>query len=254
MASNIISSTIDETYPVAGQDNDSQGFRDNFTIIKDNFSYAKSEIETLQDDTAKLNAANVYSYNTQSQATYKELNYILAEPTTITSDTDINFNTSNFHKLDIGGSGPYTLTCRNWPTEEGKYSEIVFALYSSSGATPAVTIASENSGASGSSQILTSRNNELINATDMVNNGSYTIIVPGTSDFTLVGSADNNAGTTFTATGSTTGTGIVKQNTWKNTATLTLPGVSATHLVVKAWTYDKGANVFLHYLGTYTEI
>ena len=34
MASTIISATIDGTYPVAGQDNDSQGFRDNFTIIK----------------------------------------------------------------------------------------------------------------------------------------------------------------------------------------------------------------------------
>ena len=34
MASNIISSTIDESYPVAGQDNDTQGFRDNFNIIK----------------------------------------------------------------------------------------------------------------------------------------------------------------------------------------------------------------------------
>ena len=76
MASSIISSTIDETYPVAGQDNDSQGFRDNFTIIKDNFSYEKSEIETLQDDTAKLNAANAFSYNTQSQ-THRKHNYFV---------------------------------------------------------------------------------------------------------------------------------------------------------------------------------
>lgn len=253
MPSSIISSTIDETYPVAGQDNDSQGFRDNFTIIKDNFAYAKSEIEALQDDTAKTNLANVFSYNTQSQASYKELNHILATPN-ISADADVSFNTSNFHRLDIQGSGPYTLTCRNWPTEDGKYSEMVIALYASSGLTPDVTIASENSGASGSSQILTSRNNELVNSIDLDVGGSYTIIVPGTSDFTLVGAADNNAGTTFTATGTVTGTGIVKQNTWKNTATLTLPGVSTVHLVVKAWTYDKGANVFLQYLGSYSEI
>ena len=36
MASNIVDTTIDETYPVAGVDNDSQGFRDNFNIIKTN--------------------------------------------------------------------------------------------------------------------------------------------------------------------------------------------------------------------------
>ena len=37
MASNITYTTIDEQFPVAGQDNDSQGFRDNFSIIKENF-------------------------------------------------------------------------------------------------------------------------------------------------------------------------------------------------------------------------
>ena len=30
MASTINTANIDETYPIAGQDNDSQGFRDNF--------------------------------------------------------------------------------------------------------------------------------------------------------------------------------------------------------------------------------
>jgi hypothetical protein len=45
--SQINTSNIDGTYPVAGQDNDSQGFRDNFTNIKNNFTYAKAEIEDL---------------------------------------------------------------------------------------------------------------------------------------------------------------------------------------------------------------
>ena len=48
MASNINANNIDGTYPIAGQDNDSQGFRDNFTNIKNNFTNAKSEIEDLQ--------------------------------------------------------------------------------------------------------------------------------------------------------------------------------------------------------------
>jgi len=49
MASNIDTTNIDTAYPVAGQDNDSQGFRDNFTNINDNFTEAKSEIEDLQN-------------------------------------------------------------------------------------------------------------------------------------------------------------------------------------------------------------
>ena len=48
MASNINPNNIDTTYPIAGQDNDSQGFRDNFTNIKTNFEYAETEIDDLQ--------------------------------------------------------------------------------------------------------------------------------------------------------------------------------------------------------------
>jgi hypothetical protein len=48
MASNINPNNIDTTYPIAGQDNDSQGFRDNFTNIKTNFGYAETELDDLQ--------------------------------------------------------------------------------------------------------------------------------------------------------------------------------------------------------------
>jgi len=41
MASEIDDIGIDETYPVAGIDNDTQGFRDNFNIIKNNFVTSK---------------------------------------------------------------------------------------------------------------------------------------------------------------------------------------------------------------------
>jgi len=46
-----------------------------------------------------------------------------------------------------------------------------------------------------------------IPATELVNGRSYTIQFVGTSNFTLVGAAANTIGTTFTASGSTTGTG-----------------------------------------------
>ena len=48
MASNINTTNIDTAYPVAGQDNDSQGFRDNFFNTNENFEFAKTEIEALQ--------------------------------------------------------------------------------------------------------------------------------------------------------------------------------------------------------------
>ena len=50
MASNINPNNIDTAYPIAGQDNDSQGFRDNFTNIKSNFSFTQDEINDLQNN------------------------------------------------------------------------------------------------------------------------------------------------------------------------------------------------------------
>lgn len=49
MASNINSLNIDSTFPIAGVDNDSQGFRTNFKNIQTNLAYAKTEIEDLQN-------------------------------------------------------------------------------------------------------------------------------------------------------------------------------------------------------------
>jgi hypothetical protein len=48
MTSSINPTNIDITYPIAGQDNDTKGFRDNFTVIKNNFSVARSEITAVQ--------------------------------------------------------------------------------------------------------------------------------------------------------------------------------------------------------------
>lgn len=59
---------IDESYPVAGVDNDTQGFRDNFDIIKSSLALASSEITELQDTTAKTNAANDFAGNTLTNA------------------------------------------------------------------------------------------------------------------------------------------------------------------------------------------
>ena len=53
MASNINPTNIDITYPIAGQDNDTQGFRDNFRNIKNNFLTAGSEMTAVQ---SKLNS------------------------------------------------------------------------------------------------------------------------------------------------------------------------------------------------------
>jgi len=48
MTSSINPNNIDTEYPIAGQDNNTQGFRTNFTNIKNNFQAAENEINDLQ--------------------------------------------------------------------------------------------------------------------------------------------------------------------------------------------------------------
>ena len=49
MTSQINPNNINGAYPVAGQDNNSQGFRDNFTNTSTNFQFAAQEITALQN-------------------------------------------------------------------------------------------------------------------------------------------------------------------------------------------------------------
>lgn len=67
MTSSINYLGIDQNFPVPGIDNDSQGFRDNFAIIKNNFESAKSDIENLQLNTAKKNQGNNFQNNDLSE-------------------------------------------------------------------------------------------------------------------------------------------------------------------------------------------
>lgn len=47
-------------------------------------------------------------------------------------------------------------------------------------------------------------------ATALVADVTYVIVTTGTTDFTLIGAADSNPGTVFTATGAGTGTGTAR--------------------------------------------
>ena len=64
---------IDQTYPVAGQDNDSQGFRDNFSNIKTSLTKVKADLDALDTNTAKLNVSNDFNGNQISEADFNKI-------------------------------------------------------------------------------------------------------------------------------------------------------------------------------------
>ena len=95
MASNIVSTTINENYPIAGQDNDSQGFRDNFSVIKTSLATANTEITAIQANASYLNATNDFNGNVIREADF------VATTSTVynigNAVANINVNWSNGH-------------------------------------------------------------------------------------------------------------------------------------------------------------
>jgi hypothetical protein len=59
MTSSINANAIDATYPVAGVDNDTEGFRNNFNYIKLGLAAAAAEITALQNSTAGLQLGSI---------------------------------------------------------------------------------------------------------------------------------------------------------------------------------------------------
>ena len=113
MASNIDNTSIDSTFPVAGQDNDSQGFRNNFNTIKNNFTAAKNEIEDLQTNTAKLNAANNFLGNDVSGANLIANTEKHYPGGTVTGPTNVSFTNGHYQLIQVGAD--VTLTLADWP-------------------------------------------------------------------------------------------------------------------------------------------
>ena len=112
MTSAISYSSIDETYPVAGQDNNSQGFRDNFNYIKSGLTTAASEITALQTNTAKTNADNDFALNLIENFEYNNAYGTVASVGTVTTATNVELIDGVYQTITIGGN--ITLTFREW--------------------------------------------------------------------------------------------------------------------------------------------
>lgn len=105
MTSSINYTNIDATFPVAGQDNSSQGFRDNFQNIKTNFQYAYNEISALQANAVLAGQANDLQGNILGNAAVKGLREILYDHGTVSSGSlTYNFYNGNYQLVNLGAS------------------------------------------------------------------------------------------------------------------------------------------------------
>jgi hypothetical protein len=119
MTSAINPNNIDGAYPVAGQDNNSQGFRDNFTNTATNFQYAADEISDLQAK-AVLKAAltgeplnNDMGGSVLSNAQLQDMSETVVALGTVSGTNTINYALGSFQTLTTNGAVALAFT--NFP-------------------------------------------------------------------------------------------------------------------------------------------
>jgi hypothetical protein len=119
MTSNINPNNIDGAYPVAGQDNNSQGFRDNFTNTATNFQFAANEITDLQAK-AVLKAPlvgttlnNDMGGSTLSNAQLQDISETVVPLGTVSGTTTINYALGSYQTLITNGA--VSLAFSNFP-------------------------------------------------------------------------------------------------------------------------------------------
>ena len=135
MTSQINPNNINGSYPVAGQDNNSQGFRDNFTNTAQNFTYAAGEITDLQNK-AILKAALTGSTLNNDMLNAALTNALIADFAAsavplgnLTGTVAIDYAAGHYYT--VGTAGSLTLNFSNWPTT-GQFGLVIVQVTISS--------------------------------------------------------------------------------------------------------------------------
>jgi len=117
MTSAINPNDIDTAYPVAGQDNNTQGFRDNFTFIKNNFTAAATEITALQNTSAVTGstAVNNFAGGLIYDAKIQDLAATSVNLGSVTGTVTINYAAGHYQQMSTAGSITIALDTASLP-------------------------------------------------------------------------------------------------------------------------------------------
>ena len=114
MTSQINPNNIDGTYPVAGQDNSSQGFRDNFTNTKNNFTYAYNEITELQANAALRGQTNEFADSIIANVALRGQRDVVYDFGAVFGAQTYTFGNGSYQNIELAGS--VVLSFAGFPT------------------------------------------------------------------------------------------------------------------------------------------
>lgn len=248
---------IDDLYPVAGQDNNTQGFRDNFNYIKSALQFVNEDLDTIKTNSVKVATfdenndpvENDLQGSALVNGTYSDLSGLthieLGIPGTTQSLVEIDIKNGPFQVFTATSPIP-SFSFINWPgtSSDNLYGNIRVHF------------------AVDSTEIL-----DPVSTDNLLIGKKYTIASTGTTEW------NNIAGTTgitysvgdvitVNPSGDLVGSGTAYQwkeinfydaNIWweNNTSAPLLLDPLGSHTVIEAWSYDSGINVFIKILGIY---
>ena len=147
--SNINFASINENFPVAGADNDTQVFRDNFDSIKTALSTAKTEITDLEDNVVRTDSSNDFNGNIIQNAKMQNNSGVVLEGQVFEAGTTtftIDHQNGPYQIFTISASS-FTFDFLNFPADGSKVSEVTIELYSIDGNPKTVNFSLSGSGA-----------------------------------------------------------------------------------------------------------
>lgn len=148
MTSQINYTAIDATYPVAGQDNDSQGFRDNFAATQSALATAKTEITALQTNAvlvATLAGNDTVDNNllgsSINNGSYSEF-YGISYGTITVNSNPWSVDAGNGYIQSFSASSSFGLVFTGWP-DSGLFAKIRLHISNSGPSTITVSLDGE---------------------------------------------------------------------------------------------------------------
>tara|TARA_B100000900_G_scaffold112941_1_gene94455 strand:- start:3603 stop:4187 length:585 start_codon:yes stop_codon:yes gene_type:complete len=119
-SNNINTGGIDPLYPVAGSDNDSQGFRDNFKQIQDALNASKTAIATLEGTSPSTQGSNDFNDNLITKAIFRDTAMSAPSAETLAGETNVDYTAGHYRRLiaTTEKTNTNTVVITNWSPAE----------------------------------------------------------------------------------------------------------------------------------------
>ena len=144
MTSQIAYEAINTNYPVAGQDNNSQGFRSNFLAIQAGLEVAKTEISDLQDTAVVIGSANTLTGTTLVGGKYSQNSLVHYPGGQVIGAVTVDLTNGPVQSFTVTGTTNFNIANWRYQDSANEFVKLTLILTSNQTSAQTVTFASTN--------------------------------------------------------------------------------------------------------------